>query len=193
MRRIFHKIVFRLRQTAWIARARLRTLYWKILGMKVGARTLLPPIHVTWPHQLSLGARCIIEHGVFFRFDGPWKLGPTMVVGDDVFIGTGCEFNFQCKIAIGNRCLIASGCRFIDHDHAVSKPDPGTKKKPEQPRLAPITLDEGVWIGVNCVILRGVTIGRGAIIGAGAVITKSVGEYEIWAGVPARKIGMRPE
>lgn len=48
-----------------------------------------------------------------------------------------------------------------------------------------------VWIGSNVCILRGVTIGDGAVIGAGAVVTHDVGPYEIWAGIPAKKIGQR--
>jgi acetyltransferase-like isoleucine patch superfamily enzyme len=40
-------------------------------------------------------------------------------------------------------------------------------------------------------VLKGVTIGNGAIVAAGAAVTKSIPEYEIWAGVPARKIGKR--
>lgn len=48
-----------------------------------------------------------------------------------------------------------------------------------------------VWIGVNCLIKDGITIADGAIIGMGAVVTKNVGPYEIWAGVPARKIRTR--
>ena len=35
---------------------------------------------------------------------------------------------------------------------------------------------------------KGVIVGKGSVIAAGAVVTKSVGEYEIWGGAPARKI-----
>ena len=56
-----------------------------------------------------------------------------------------------------------------------------------------IILEDDVWIGVNAVVLKGVTIGRGAIVAAGSVVTKSIGAYEIWAGVPARKIRVRPD
>ncbi len=48
-----------------------------------------------------------------------------------------------------------------------------------------------VWIGSSVCILRGITIGNGAVIGAGSVVTHDVGAYEIWAGVPAKKIGQR--
>ena len=48
-----------------------------------------------------------------------------------------------------------------------------------------------VWIGCDVTLISGVQIGDGAIIGAGAVVTKDVPPYEIWAGVPAKKIGVR--
>ena len=44
------------------------------------------------------------------------------------------------------------------------------------------------WIGYGAIVSRGVTIGEGAVVGAGSVVTKDVPAYEIWAGVPARKI-----
>lgn len=48
-----------------------------------------------------------------------------------------------------------------------------------------------VWIGLNCIIKSGITIGDGAIIGAGSIVTKDVEPYTIVAGVPAKKIRKR--
>ena len=48
-----------------------------------------------------------------------------------------------------------------------------------------------VWIGCGATIISGVNVGNGAVIGAGAVVTKDVPPYEIWGGVPAKKIGKR--
>jgi acetyltransferase-like isoleucine patch superfamily enzyme len=54
-----------------------------------------------------------------------------------------------------------------------------------------VEIEEDVWIGANCVILPGVTIGRGAVIGAGSVVTKSVPAYSIYVGNPAKLMRMR--
>ncbi len=54
-----------------------------------------------------------------------------------------------------------------------------------------VTIGDDVWIGVNAVILKGVTIGTGAIIGAGAVVTKDVRPYDIVGGAPAKVIRSR--
>lgn len=53
------------------------------------------------------------------------------------------------------------------------------------------TLGADVWIGAAAVVLGGVRIGHGAIVAAGAVVTKDVADYEIVAGVPARRIRLR--
>ena len=167
----------------------LRTTWWRFLGASIAAGTLLPRVRCTWPHQISLGRGCTLEEDVFFKFDGLWRPGPAIVVGDRVFLGRGCEFNIRERVYIGRDALIASGCKFIDHDHETSLS--------EQPMNTlgsldgPILLEEDVWLGVNVVVLKGVTIGRGAVVGAGAVVTRSIPPCEIWAGIPARKIGER--
>lgn len=151
---------------------------------------MLPKIYVTWPHQVSLGANCRLEHDVYFKFDGIHAPGPSIVVGDRVFLGFGCEFNVRKRIEIGDDCLISSGCKFIDHDHGTERRDIPINRQPAGAE-AEIALGSDVWLGVNVVVLKGVHIGRGAIVAAGAVVTKDISEYEIWAGVPAQKIGQR--
>lgn len=54
-----------------------------------------------------------------------------------------------------------------------------------------IVIGHDVWIGQNCVVMDGVSIGTGAIVGAGAVVTKDVSDYAIVGGVPARLIKFR--
>ena len=80
----------------------------------------------------------------------------------------------------------------IDHDHGFATRAVPIVRQTTGGEQA-ITIEDDVWIGVESVILKGVTIGRGAIVAAGSVVTKSVGAYEIWGGIPAKKIGMRPE
>ncbi len=83
------------------------------------------------------------------------------------------------------------GLRSVDHDHAFSSKDVPMGKQPGGAE-ARIDIEQDVWIGANVVVLNGVRISRGAIVAAGSVLTRSVGAYEIWGGVPARKLRERP-
>ena len=157
-------------------------------GMRVGKGTVVPRLFITWPHQVAIGSNCSLEEGIRFKFDGIWQSGPSIQIKDRVFLGSGCEFNISESITIGSDSLIASGCRFIDHDHGTAMS--GLIREQLGP-TGPITLEENVWLGCNVVVLKGVTIGSGAVVAAGAVVNKSVPSNEIWAGVPARKIGQR--
>lgn len=157
----------------------------RCLGAHIGRGTNLPACHMPWPHQVWLGEDCRLESGIYFKFDWFWRTGPSIVIGDRVFIGRNVEFNIQGRIVIGNNCLIASGCVFVDHNHGVQL----TKTMADQPsEIGQIILGQDVWIGTNSVILKNVRIGDGAIVGAGSVVTKPVPAKEIWAGNPARKI-----
>jgi acetyltransferase-like isoleucine patch superfamily enzyme len=58
-------------------------------------------------------------------------------------------------------------------------------------RIAPVRVEAHADIGVNAVILPGVTVGRGSMVGAGAVVTHDVPPFTKVAGIPARVIGHR--
>lgn len=165
-----------------------RKFFFRLAGMKIGSNTLIPKLHITWPHRVLLGNNCQLEENIYFKHDGVWGKGFSIVIDDNVFIGSNCEFNITERIEIGKDSKIASGCRFIDHNHSTERIP---KKERQIDSSQKIKLHEDVWLGVNVVVLMGVEIGKSAIVAAGAVVTKSIPENEIWAGVPAKKIGER--
>jgi galactoside O-acetyltransferase len=57
----------------------------------------------------------------------------------------------------------------------------------------PIKIGDNAWIGINCIILKGVTIGEGAIIGAGSVVTRDIPAWTIAGGNPAKVIKEIPD
>jgi acetyltransferase-like isoleucine patch superfamily enzyme len=166
----------------------LRKIYYSSLGMKIGNGTYLPKTFVTWPHQVQIGNKCTLERGVYFKYDGIWNKSRSIQISDNVFIGTGTEFNVAMGIRIGNNSLIGSGCKFIDHDHGIQL---DTLIRTQHAPANEITIGEDVWIGSNVTVLKGVHIGNGAIVAAGAVVNKTISPFEIWAGIPAKKIGNR--
>lgn len=166
-----------------------RKMIWRLRGASIGRIRYFPKCRVVWPHQVRIGNDCILQHEVFFNYDHFWQPGPSIVLGDKVFVANGVEFNIRDGLRIGDGSLIGAGSFLVDHDHAV---EPGKSYATGCGESSPICLGRNVWVGARCIVLKGVSIGDNAIIAAGAVVTKSVPANEIWAGNPARflrKIG----
>jgi acetyltransferase-like isoleucine patch superfamily enzyme len=111
-------------------------------------------------------------------------------IGAHTFIQPRCVFSaFLSPIVIGSNVQIAPNCAFYSYDHGFA-PGELISKQPLRTRGG-IVIEDDVWLGVNAVVLDGVTIGKGAVIGAGSVITKDVPAEAIVVGSPARVIGRR--
>jgi len=93
------------------------------------------------------------------------------------------------RVTIGKRVYVGAGVKILDTDfHPV---DPVKRKEDNQLRLAdsrPIEICDDAWLGMESIVLKGVTIGRGAVVAARAVVTKDVPPNVMVAGVPAREI-----
>jgi acetyltransferase-like isoleucine patch superfamily enzyme len=165
-----------------------RIIFLKLRGLDVKKGTRIGKISCEWPNNLIIGSNCDIQNDVDFRLGHPFDNECFIKLGDNVFIGRACEFVCSSKITIGNNCLIASNTTINDTGHEYIKHN----KINKQPvTTKEIVIENDVWIGTSCVILQGVVIGQGAVIGAGSVVNKSIPEYEVWAGVPARFIKKR--
>lgn len=165
-----------------------RILIYKLQGCSFGQNVFLGNVDISLPEQVVIGSNCHIEDYVRLRPGGPW-LSSSIHISDDTFIGYGTQINVGSPLKIGKHCMIAPLCIIADAQHGFSSTD--IPMKQQKCEYASITICDDVWLGSNVVIVGGITIGTGAIIGAGAVVTRSVPEYEIWAGVPAKQIGKR--
>ncbi len=187
--RLAQKVAFKLRWETGL-RSAVRRAWWTAQGAHFGRGTRVPRLLVTRPHQVRVGAGCTLEDDIYFKCDGTWRPGPpAIVIGDEAFIGRACEFNVVVGVTVEPLARLASGCKLVDHDHAVM---PAGAPMGPAGREGPITIGRDAWLGANVLVLRGVTVGAGAIVAAGAVVTRPVPADEIWAGVPARKVGRRP-
>lgn len=92
-------------------------------------------------------------------------------------------------LKIGSDCLIGAYTYITTANHQFKDRNQLIRKQGVYG--SDITIGNGVWIGAHVVVLPGTEIGDGAIVGAGAVVNRSIPAYEIWAGVPAKKIGQR--
>lgn len=105
--------------------------------------------------------------------------GRNIHIGKNVFINSGCHFQDQGGIYIGDYALIGHNVVLATINHDLDPFDRHNIYKP-------IRIGSRVWIGSNAVITQGVTVGDGAVIAAGAVVTKDVPPMHVVGGVPAR-------
>lgn len=121
-----------------------------------------------------------------FRLFPPFytDFGKNITIGKDVFINSGCHFQDQGGITIGDGSLIGHNVVLATVNHDLN---PGNNRKNH---YAPITIGNHVWIGSNATILPGVTLGDWAVVAAGAVVTKDVPPYTVVGGVPAKVLRM---
>lgn len=110
------------------------------------------------------------------------KIGENTTVGYHTFIFASCE------ITIGKDCLIAPFVYLVDSNHQISK-EKLINMQPNE--SAPIRIENDVWIGSNVTILKGVTVGQGAVVGANSLVNTDIPSYTIYAGTPAKEIGLR--
>ncbi|MCX7521248.1 DapH/DapD/GlmU-related protein [Microbacterium sp. STN6] len=108
--------------------------------------------------------------------------GKNITLGARVFINSGCRFQDQGGIVIGDDCLIGHNAVLATLNHDLAPSRRGDMLP------APIVIGRNVWIGSNVTVLPGVTIGDNAVVAAASVVTKSVPENAVVVGSPARVV-----
>lgn len=149
---------------------------------------------------LYIGKDSIVSGNFIFESsEGSINIGAHSYVGNSTFIS-------RSAIDIGDNVTIAWGCTIYDHDshslnYKLRRKDIDDELKDIRNKdnfikskdwscvaTKPIYIHNDVWIGMNCIILKGVTIGEGAIIGAGSVVTKDIPAWTLAVGNPAKVI-----
>lgn len=117
-----------------------------------------------------------------FRLFPPFytDFGKNITIGKDVFINSGCHFQDQGGITIGDGSLIGHNVVLATINHDL---DPENERKNH---YKPIQIGAHVWIGSNVTILPGVSIGDWAVVAAGAVVTRNVPALTVVGGIPAK-------
>lgn len=149
---------------------------------------------------VEIGDDCILDCKLVFETEtGQIKIGDRVYIGNSTLI---CK----SEIEFENDIFVAWGCYFYDHNsHSIDyrERQKDLKQQVQDYRAGlsfienknwsvvntkPIKICSNAWIGMNSIILKGVTIGEGAIVGAGSVVTKDVPAWTVVAGNPAQVI-----
>ncbi len=179
-------------------------------------RTLFPVQEVKFPATLigkeksvSLNPSAILSTSKNGKivFEGNNYIGRQVEIGTEgiIQIGFGTTIQDRCillgDVEIGRYCTfapniyISSGRHYYDYkpnfylrdqDEMVHSDSELSKQHSKK-----VVIEDDVWIGINCVIMSGVKIGRGAVIGSNSVVTKDVLPFSVVAGLPAKEIKKR--
>jgi len=122
-----------------------------------------PGAYAIFCSNIQIGARVVVRPG-------------SMLFADDTV-----------EIEIGDDVMMGSGIHMYVHNHRFDKMDVPLIQQGYYPSKG-ICIKDGAWIGANSILLPGVTIGRNSVVGAGSVVTKSVPDFSVVGGNPAKFI-----
>jgi galactoside O-acetyltransferase len=147
---------------------------------------------------LTVGRGVVFRHPETFEFGSGVFLGEQTIIqgrvdgtcriGDHVWIGPQAYFDAR-DLVIEDSVGWGPGAKVLGSTHTGSPADVPIIQTDLE--IKPVRIGAWADIGVNAVILPGVTVGRGAIVGAGAVVTEDVQPFSVAAGVPAKPLKNR--
>jgi acetyltransferase-like isoleucine patch superfamily enzyme len=147
------------------------------------------PIHGEWLEGLQKG-RIEIGENTLFK-EHCWltlDLDKARIeIGANCFFNLGVMVAAQDEITIGDWSMIANGCFIGDAAHRFDDPDTPVALQGFTSK-GPVHIGENVWLGVNCVVTSGVTIGDRCVVGSNSVVTSDIPPDTIAVGSPARVI-----
>lgn len=142
------------------------------------------PAKIRNRQYIHLGKNVFIAERCYLSLVVDGNSKPSLVIGDDVCIGS--DFTVSCadSIRIEKKVLLADRVFIGDSIHDYRNSEVPIIDQPVR-AMGNVVIQEGAFIGINAVILPGVTIGRNAVVAASAVVTKNVPPFTVVAGNPA--------
>jgi len=134
----------------------------------------------------SHDAIIIGSNNIFEEFSCVSSQQGQIKIGDNNFVGPAVRIQGFGGVVLGNHCMIAANTFISSSNHNITNPCATDYLHGEIGQE--VVIEDYVWIGANCVVTRGVTIGHHSVIGAGSVVTKSIPCYTMVAGSPAKVI-----
>ena len=128
--------------------------------------------------RMKIGSYSRIHHGAKLR--APWNIS----IGKNTIIGDNAILDGRNGLVIGDNVNFSTGVWVWTMQHDMNS-------KEFKASGGPVVIEDYVWVSCRTTILPDVKIGEGAVLAANSVVTKSVLQYSVMGGVPAKKIGER--
>ena len=135
-----------------------QALLHRLLGHLGEGAEIMPPLQCDYGYPISLGARSFINYGAIV---------------------------LDCAaVTIGAEVWIATGVQLLTATHPL---DAGPRRAGWE-SAAPITIEDGAWLGAGVIVCPGVTIGENTVVGAGSIVTRDIPAGVLAVGNPARVV-----
>lgn len=175
---------------------------WKIFLYNNSFVTLNGKVNIQGRPRLYIkGGKIILGDNITLRSDPRFYhsclYGPVTLIADRpgavIEIGersrlNGCTIHAWKHVKIGKECLIAANTCIMDSDGHSSEDGDWMRRHETSDVPEEIVIEDNVWIGMNCIILKGVRIGRAAIVAAGSIVVKDIPAFTVVGGNPAMVI-----
>ncbi len=138
--------------------------------------------------KIVIGAGSVIDS--FVKIKPAGGIGD-LIIGEAVYVNSGCVFYTGNGIRIGNHVAIAANCTFAATNHGYKARNRLIQQQGFLPSRGGIVIEDDVWIGANSILLDGTLVRRGCVIGAGTLVKGELEAYGIYAGTPLRRLGQR--
>ncbi|MBQ2884103.1 MAG: acetyltransferase [Alphaproteobacteria bacterium] len=177
-------------------REKCQIAYWllksKIIDRKI--RLLRFPniirgrMYIDFGEGLTTGINCRFD-----CFPGKKTSSKKLVFGNNVQLNDYVHIVAMNSVKIGDNVLMASHIFISDNSHGSYKGDdndtnPNIPPIQREYTTAPVSIGDNTWIGEGVVIMPGVNIGKGCVIGAHSIVNKSIPDYSVAVGSPAKVV-----
>lgn len=141
----------------------------KIIKLNKFEFSLIPKVSVSTKFSIIKG-KIILGKGVGTRKNVEFRVsdGGNILIGSKCFFNNGCLICCKDKIVIGDSTQIGPNVMIFDHDHDFRQMNGLASKKF---KCSQVIIGNNVWIGANCVILRGTVIGDNCVVAAGTILS----------------------
>ena len=165
--------------------------YW---GINIGRNCSfygMPIFHRAMGSKIIIGDNCTFRSAKWSNFVGLNRGCMFSTLYSDALIKIGSNSGFSGtvigaaeRVVIGDNVMCGGNVTITDTDwHGIE-----ADRRTERGKSCPVIIEDNVWLGLNVVVLKGVTIGKNSVVAAGSIVSKSIPSNVIAGGQPAKVI-----
>ena len=150
----------------------LKIIFYKILNISRISFYFIPKMNSSFKIAIKKESKLLLGKNFRSRNNISFRVYDKGIVkiGNNCFFNDNCSINCQKEVIIGDNVIFGQNVMIFDHDHDYKNDITHFIKKE-------VKIGNNVWIGANCIILKGVTIGDNVVVADGTVVKEDIESY----------------